>query len=71
MSREHDPPHIRIYDWPNVPQMARTYADSHDIESIIGVVVVPNDMPNTDYLIAHDDVEWVLDDDGTEYGFIH
>lgn len=44
MTREHDPPHIRLYDWPNVPQRAKELADEHDIDDILCVAVVCDEM---------------------------
>lgn len=44
MVLKHDPPHIKLYDWPNVPKRAKELAEEYDIEGISCVVVIPEEM---------------------------
>lgn len=71
MPREHDPPHIKLYDWPHVPQRANDLADEHDIDDILCVAIVPTDMRQseafTEIAYQTDDI----DDGDMLYCFIH
>lgn len=65
-----DPPHIKLYDWPNVPERAAELADELDIEDILCVVVVPKDMHISAKdlgLVSYDEI----DDSDVVYQFIH
>lgn len=74
MTREHDPPHIKLYEWPNVPTRAKELADSHDIEEILGVALVPDIFNDYDLLLPVQSLNahtFVVDEDGFTYCFIH
>ena len=71
MTREHDPPHIKLYDWPNVPERAKELADEWDINDILCVAVVPPDMQKSE---AFTEIAYMtddIDDIDAMYCFIH
>lgn len=71
MTREHDPPHIRLYDWPNVPQRAKQFAEINDLDNILGVALIPEELDESMYLLPGRENNLVCDDDGIIYCFLH
>lgn len=71
MTREHDPPHIRLYDWPNVPGRAKELADTHDIDNILCVAVVRDDMLESYAFGEISETTEHIDDGDALYCFIH
>ena len=70
MTRNNKPPHIELYDWPNVPKRAKELADEYDIEGISCVAVIPEELYDSaasGELVAMFDVEDVAE----TYRFIH
>ena len=70
MALKHDPPHIRLYDWPNVPKRAREIADQLDIEGISCVAVIPEELYDSS---ASGELDKMVDveDVAETYRFIH
>lgn len=71
MPHDHDPPHIKLYDWPNVPQRAKDLAALNGMDGMLAVAIIPDIFDDIDHLLPGKRRHYVTDDDEITYCFIH